>query len=205
MACAERILQQSPAEEEAGTGQLKAFQCVTWRALGEWLISVQALGLGGVSPAAFLLEPSPGVILWSLDDLAASPCPPLRGGGMWLLVASAGSTDGFTDRKTFLHFNKSALGYCHPRFPPHSQWQGWAEQSDQVFMVHGMGLSPQPLAKLLPWAPSMTLKDALLHCAHFRLLGILVGAETEEVEEVQDCCFLIVSETRVFFPRLSTF
>lgn len=49
-----------------------------------------------------------------------------------------------------------------------------------------MGLSTQSLAKLLFQhfcsVPRRTLKDTSLHCAHFRLLGILVGAETGEVE-----------------------
>lgn len=108
------------------------------------------------------LEPSLRVTLWSLNDLSASPCPPLRGGGMWLLMASAGGTDGlfrWIDRKTFLHFNKSAaeaaLGYCHPHFPPHTQWQGWAEHSERVFMEDGMALSPQSAAKLLQWVPAL--------------------------------------------------
>lgn len=72
-------MHQSPAEEEAGTGQLKAVQRVTSRALREWLVPVQVIGLGGFFPAPLLPEPSLRVILWPLRELAASPCPPPRG------------------------------------------------------------------------------------------------------------------------------
>lgn len=54
MACGERTLHQSPAEEEAGTGQFKAVQCVTPRALREGLIPAQVVGLGGFLPAPLL-------------------------------------------------------------------------------------------------------------------------------------------------------
>lgn len=142
-------------------------------------------------PSSTFARTSLRVTSWSLNDVTA---PPLRGGGMRLLVASAGSTDGllrWIDRKAFLHFNKAAaeaaLGSCHPHFP--LTLSDKDEQSSQTGFLWCLGwVCPhshqqsscsecQPSFSF----PRETLEDTL---PHFRLLGISVGAEAEEGEEM---------------------